>query len=59
MLINAFNSFFKLFSFLRYLHFCSDVFGHVGEQLDKVAEVKFKNYDVKNLEINNYNTLIF
>ena len=25
----------KLLLFCRYLHFCSDCFGHVGKQLDK------------------------
>ena len=31
-----------LFSFLKYLHFCPDVFGHVGKRLDKKAKVNFK-----------------
>ena len=34
---NAFHS--KLFSFLKYLIFCRDFFGHMGKQLDKKANI--------------------
>ena len=34
------------------------LFGHVGKQLDKKAKVVFKICDVKNWEVNNYNTHI-
>ena len=44
-----------LFSFLKYLHFCPDVFGHVGKRLDKKAKINFKVYDVTTWETNNYN----
>ena len=48
-----FISFEKFFSFLRYLNFCPDVFGHVGKRLDKKAEVNFKIYDVTDWITNN------
>ena len=32
----------KLFSCLRYLNFCLDIFGQVGKRLDKKAKVNFK-----------------
>ena len=44
-----------LFSFLKYLHFCPDVYGHVGKRLDKKAKINFKVYDVTTWETNNYN----
>ena len=48
----------KLFSFLRYLNFCRNFFGHVGNCLDKKAKLNFKIYDVTNLKTNNYNAHI-
>ena len=42
--------FLKLFLFLRYLNFSPAVFGHVGKQLDRKANVNFKIYDVTELE---------
>ena len=42
----------KLFSFQRYLHFCSDFFGHVEKRVDKKAKVNFKIYDVINRGVN-------
>ena len=44
----------KVFSFLRYLNFCSDFFGHVGQRVDKIANVKFKIHDVANWKTNKY-----
>ena len=38
----------KLFLFLRYLNFCPDFFGHVGNGLGRGAKVNFKNYYVIN-----------
>ena len=34
------------FNFLRYLHFCLDFFDHVGNGINKKANVKFKIYYV-------------
>ena len=34
----------KLFSFLRYLGFCPNFYGHVGKWLDEKAKVNFKYY---------------
>ena len=48
----------NLFSFLRYLNFCLDLFGHVGKLLDKKANVYLKIYDIINWEKNNCNTHI-
>ena len=48
----------KVFSFLRYLNFCSDVLGHAEKWLNKKAEVNFKIYDVIDWEANIYSTLI-
>ena len=36
---------YKLFSFLKYLSFCPDFFGHVEKQLDKKARVNFNDYN--------------
>ena len=47
-----------LFSFSRYLDFCSDFFDHVGKRLDNKAKVTFKIYDVQNWKTSNYNTYI-
>ena len=46
----------NLFSFLRYLNFCPDLFGHAEKLLDKKAKVNLKIYKVTNRETNNYNT---
>ena len=43
-----FISSYQLFSFLRYLNFRPDFFGHERKRLDKKAEVNFKIYDVTN-----------
>ena len=45
----------KLYLFLRYLHFCPYFFGYVGERQDKKAKVNFKIYDFTNWNINNFN----
>ena len=45
----------KLFFFLRYLHFCRDVFGYVEKSLDEKAKVNFKIYGVTNWSKNYYN----
>ena len=45
----------NLFSFRRYLNFCSEFFGHVGKRLDEGAKVNFKIYDVTNWETSTYN----
>ena len=39
---------FQLFSFPRYLNFCSDFFVHVERRFDKKAKVNLKLYDVTN-----------
>ena len=44
----AFISSYNLFSFLRYLHCCPDIFGCTGKRLDKKAKVSLKIYDVTN-----------
>ena len=44
----------KLFSFLRYLKFCSDCLSHVEKRHDKKAKVNFKFSDVTNWETINY-----
>ena len=49
---------FILSSLVRYLNFCSDIFGHVEKQFIKNAKVNFKIYDVIYWEANNYNTHI-
>ena len=46
----------KLFSILRYLKFCHDVFSQAGKQYDKKAKGNFKMYDIIDWEANNYNT---
>ena len=48
----------KLFSCLRYLNFCLDIFGQVGKRLDKKAKVNFKIYNVIIWVTNYYNTNI-
>ena len=48
----------KVFSFLRFLSFCPDFFGHVGKRLDKKVMVNFKIHDFATWEANNYNTHI-
>ena len=48
---NAFISPVKLFSFRRYLKFCSDFFGHVGKRLNEKAKVNFKVYDFIHWEL--------
>ena len=44
----------KVFSFLRYLQFCPDVFGYIGKRLDKKAKVNLKIYDATNWKTKNY-----
>ena len=39
------NTFYFLFSFLRYLNFCTDFLCHAGKRLDKKAKVNFEIYD--------------
>ena len=48
----------ELFSFLRYLNFCLDFFGHVGKRLDKKLKVNLKIYVVTAWLTNYYNTHI-
>ena len=48
----------KVFWFLRYLIFCPDFVGHVGERPDKKAKVSFKIYGIRDWEINNYSNYI-
>ena len=48
----------KLFSCLRYLNFCLDIFGQAGKRLDKKAKVNFKIYNVIIWVTNYYNTNI-
>ena len=47
----------KLFSFWRYLSFCSDFFFHVGKWLDVKVKVNFKIYHIANWEIIETHTL--
>ena len=52
-------SYYKLFLFLRYLHFCPDfLVTYKKKRLDKRAMFNFKIYDVTDLRANNYNTHI-
>ena len=44
-----------LFSFLRFLHACSDFFGYVRRRFDRKAKKYFKIYDFTNWNTNNYN----
>ena len=44
-----------LFLFLKHLHFCPNVFRHVGKGLEKKTKVNFKIYDVTECTTNNYN----
>ena len=48
----------KLFSFSRYLHFLSQLIGHVGKRRDQKVKVNFKIFDVTGWIANNYNTHI-
>ena len=41
--------------FLRYLHFLSSLFGHVGKRLDNKATANFNIYDVTGWTENYYN----
>ena len=45
---NAFYFILKVFSFIRYLDFCPDIFEPAGKLLGKKAKVNFKIYDVTN-----------
>ena len=45
----------KALLLLKYLHFCSNFFGHVGKRLEKKANVNFKTYDITDCTTNNYN----
>ena len=48
MMNNAFYFIFHLkniFSFLRYLHFCSEFFGYVRKRFDRKVKENFKIYD--------------
>ena len=49
-----FLSIWKLFSFLRYLHFSPDFLGFARKRLDKKAKENFKIYDVTNWNANNH-----
>ena len=42
----------KLFSFQRYLHFCSDFFSQVEKRVDEKAKGNFKIYNVINGGVN-------
>ena len=55
---NAFVSSQNIFLLLKFLNFCPHYFGHVGKRIDEKVKVIFKLYDVKDWEINNYNTNI-
>ena len=48
----------QLFLFLRYLNFCPEFCGHVGERPDKKVKINFKINDVTDWEMNNCNTHI-
>ena len=56
MIKYAFYFMLKLFSLLKYLHFCPDFCGQPGERLGKRAKVNFKTYDFKDLTTNKFNT---
>ena len=45
----------ELFSFLRNLNFCSDVFSYLDKRLDNKAKIYFKICDFTNRDINNCN----
>ena len=47
---------FKTRFLLEKFEFLSRLFGYVEKQLDKVAKVNFKIYDVTDWTANNYNT---
>ena len=55
---NAFVSSQNIFLLLKFLNFCPHYSSHVGKRLDEKVKVIFKFYDVKDWEINNYNTNI-
>ena len=57
MITNAFYSCQKLFSFLRYLNFCSD-FLVIEKWFNKKANVNCKINNVTDWTTNNYNTYI-
>ena len=46
----------KLFSFLRYSNCCPDIFGHVGNPLDKKPKANLKIYDITVWLTNSCNT---
>ena len=46
----------KLFSFLKYLHFCPDFFGYIEKWLDKKGKFNFKIYDVTDQTKISYHT---
>ena len=48
----------KLFSFGRYLNFCSDFFVHVGKRLVKKAKVNFQNLWQDSLKSKHSNTIL-
>ena len=48
----------KLYSFLKYLNFSPEFFGHIGKRLVKKVKVNFKIRDVVNWGTNNCNTYI-
>ena len=58
MITDAFYQLKKLFSFIKHLNFCLDVFTLVGRSPNKKARKNFKIYDVTTWETNNYNTYI-
>ena len=62
MMWKAFFSSWIIFSFLKYLYFCADVFDHAGNRLDKEVRVKINpkidTYEVINWETYNNNTHI-
>ena len=40
----------NLFWFSRYLNFCPDIFGHIGERFNRKAKANFEIYDVSDWE---------
>ena len=56
MMKNAFYFMFKTRFLLEKFEFLSRLFGYVEKQLDKVAKVNFKIYDITDWTANNYNT---
>ena len=49
---------YRLFSFLRYLYFCSDFFFNAEKRIDKKAKVNVEIYGVKDCTTNYYSTHI-